>query len=282
MATVMLPYFEKLYPDSYKIWHILGKCSQAATLYLNHKLIDKIKISKNLESYDEDDYELIKNCDIVINTRPNHDDIYWYNKRNCVSETLKMAGINLNHLNFLLTEEEKRPKLEKWFNVGLFDENSVGYCKENYKISEKTKNIAIKPFPGYNGGGKRSLSEKWWKEMVESLLKEGYEVRHYGYVTEPILSNNSDYKRLVNLSFFDQVRAALDSKLCILDDSGFSWAIGAYSHKSIHLLTNWQNGHNDNFLAFAPININSINIFKQNDINLIEKEEILEKIKLII
>ena len=40
-----LLYFEKKYPGSYKIWPIEKKVSFIAPLFLNHPLIDKIKIS---------------------------------------------------------------------------------------------------------------------------------------------------------------------------------------------------------------------------------------------
>ncbi len=282
MCEPMLRYFEKLYPNSYKYWHILGKCSQAAPLWFNHPLIDKIKISKNLESYDEEDYEIMKKCDIVINTRPQHKDNFWFNRHDCVMETAIMTGIDINDFNSRLSEDEKFPKLYQWFNIGKFDFNLVGYCKNENKIEKKQNNIiSIKPFAGYNGGGKRSCSEKWWKGMVKKLLDLGYEVKHYGFVTEPILSEESGYKKLTHLSFFEQIKLCLDSILTIGEDSGFMWCLGGYSHKSIHLLSNWQPGHITNFLAFAPKNVNSINIFRQNDINLIEFDELLAAIELL-
>ena len=38
MALPSLTYYEKKYPNSYKIWVIEKKCSQCASLFLNHPL----------------------------------------------------------------------------------------------------------------------------------------------------------------------------------------------------------------------------------------------------
>jgi hypothetical protein len=263
MSLPLLDYFEKLYPKSYKIFHIDGKCAQAAQVFINHALIDKIKISKFPESYDNEDYGLMKSCDLVINTRPHHNDNYWYNKRNCVEETALMTGVNLDHFNSILTDDEKYPKLNKWFQPGLFDPNSVGYCKEKYtrENTDFTKIIAIKPFSGYGSGFSRSPSREWWERLVAELIGLGYTVRHFGFVNEPLLSTDKDnYQRLTHLNFFDQVKAALDSKLSIHCDDGFAWILGAYSHKSVQLLCFWQDKHVNNAFAFAPFNKNAVNL----------------------
>lgn len=282
MILSALTYFERLYPNSYKIFHLLGKVHQIAPIFFNHPLIDRVKISKNLESYDEQDYELMKSCDIVINTRPQHDRYDWYNKYNCVDETIRMAGIDLNHFNSILTEEEKRPKLYKYFPVGLFKEQHAGYCKKDEEINNFNNIISVKPFCGYGRGYNRGANKEYWIKLINLLIDQGYEIHHYGFINEPILSDSEKYKRLVNLSFFDQIKGALGSKLIIGHDCGFMWACGGYSYKAIHLLTRWQLNHTENDLAFAPVNVNAVNLFAKNGCDNISQDLILEKIKEII
>lgn len=265
MCEPILRYAEKIYPNSYKIWHILGKCSSGAPFWLNHPLIDRIKISSNLESYDNEDYQLMKESHVVINTRPQHSDPYWYNTYNCVEETIRMAGINLEHFKQILTEEERRPKLYRYFPIGLFNESHAGYCKSELNQTPNSGIIAIKPFCGYGKGINRSPSKEWWVNMVSCLLEEGYEVYHFGFINEPILSYNTKYRYLVNLSLFDQIKGALGCKLTIGNDCGFMWINGAYSHPAIHLITQWLPNHTQNPLALAPVNINGTNIFYQNN-----------------
>lgn len=266
MALPCLNYYEKLYPGSYKIWHIDGKCAQAAPVFFNHPLIDRIKISKNPESYDAEDFELMRKCEIVINTRPEHTDLYWYNKRSCVEETALMAGVNLDKFNDL-SIKEREPSLNMWFKPGLFDSKSVGYCKKDYipELTDKNKIIAIKPFSGYGPGSKRSPSRLWWEILVSELIELGYTVRHFGFVNEPLLSMSKNYQRFTHLSFFEQIKVALDSKVSVLCDDGFAWILGAYKHPSIQILCFWQDKHTENPLAFAPINAEAINLHSFTD-----------------
>ena len=265
MGESSLRYFEKLYPNSYKTWHLLGKTSQATPIWINHPLIDRIKVSKYPESYDEEDVQIIKNSDIVINTRPQHKIQDWYNYFSCTDETIQMGGINLRHYYSLLDEEERRPKLYRWFDVGLFNPESVGYCRNDVSNVKSNKNIAIQPFCGYGRGLNRSPNVNFWSSLIEKLIDLDFDVHHYGFVNEPVLSSHPKYKNFTHLTFFEQIKAALDSECFIGGDSGFSWVIGAYSHKSIYFVTNWLPNHNRNLLALAPVNINGVNIFYGNN-----------------
>ena len=53
MALPILNYLENKYSNSYKIWVIEKKCSQAAPIYINHPLIDKILISSSKQILDD-------------------------------------------------------------------------------------------------------------------------------------------------------------------------------------------------------------------------------------
>jgi hypothetical protein len=67
--------------------------------------------------------------------------------------------------------------------------------------------------------------------------------------------------RCVNLSFFEQIKISLATKLAIGADSGSMWTLGAYSFPAIHLMTNWRDGHTQNFSAMNPVNINGTSFF---------------------
>ena len=56
------------------------------------------------------------------------------------------------------------------------------------------------------------------------------------------------------LSFFEQIKVSLATKLAVGADSGSMWALGAYSFPAIHLMTNWRDGHVKNFSAMNPVN----------------------------
>ncbi len=277
MAESSLRYFEKLYPNSYKIWHLLGKTHQALPIWANNPLIDRIKVSSNLESYDEQDYELMKSCDIVINTRPQHKNPYWYNELDCVQETIQMGGIDLNHFNEILTKDEQFPKLYKYFPIGEFNESHAGYCKDNILEENYNKIISVKPFCGYGKGLNRCPSEKFWHNLINILLDYGYKVNHYGFINEPNLSVREGYRNLTKLSFFDQIKSSLASKMIIGSDDGFMWAMGGYSHKALHLITNWQLNHTQNLLALTPYNKNATNIFYEKG-STPNMSEVLSKI----
>src|ERR1041384_4469766 len=153
-ATVLLPYFKKLYPDSYLYWPIARKVSQAAPLFIGSKYIDKIHILEEWESLGKNDINLVNSCDVAVNPFPQHDGIpginnFWWNERSMVQETVKMSGVDLNHFNSILTDEEKKPRLEKWFNIDKYE-----------------KTIALWPFAGYNKESRRSPSFEWYGNII--------------------------------------------------------------------------------------------------------------------
>ena len=80
------------------------------------------------------------------------------------------------------------------------------------------------------------------------------------------------------MSFFEQVKKSLLSKLSIGTNSGSMWVIGAYQHPSIYLTTNWLEKHNNNFTAFDPININSRTFFSEGSCDNISKESVIQRV----
>ena len=223
-----LRYFEKKYPGSYKIFPIEKKVSQCAPLFLNHPLIDKLYILENWENeFGKCDQELMNSCDIVIPRNGNHVPPDWYNHYNCVYETARLGG--LHDINEVLTEEEQIPRLHKWFPEYTENFHNNAYSKK-FIDENKRKSITIAPFAGYGTefGLRRSPSTTYWRSIVEEALDMGYLVNHIGFYGEPLLAKNSNYINRTRLSFFVQIRVALQSDLYIGTDSGTSWVVGAW------------------------------------------------------
>ena len=145
----------------------------------------------------------------------------------------------------------------------------------NYTLSNS---ISIWPFAGYGRSKNRNPSEEWWFELIKKFTDNKINIYHFGYFKEPNLSNNKNfYHKLTNLDFFSQIKISLGSKVSLGTDSGSMWVLSAYSHPTITLLTNWYEGHNDNFTAALPININGDYIFKENGFNNLKIDEVYEK-----
>jgi|TARA_R110000796_G_scaffold38726_2_gene97172 ADP-heptose:LPS heptosyltransferase len=253
MGLPMLNYFEKKYPGSYKFWVIEKKCSVGAQLYFNHPLIDRIKITDERNGFGRIDKQLMEKCDIIAECPPagkrgRHD---WYNYESCVEHTAILGGIE--DIKEVLTEDEMKPKLYKWFDAGAPQVTSTYAKKANISDIIYDNNIAIWPFAG---SAHRSPSAHWWNVLIDGLILKGYTVSHYGMPWDPNLSNLKGYQTFPDLSYFDQVRSALASRLVIGTDSGAMWVMGAYSHPAINLLTNWLPDHKSNLLALAPVNDN--------------------------
>ena len=281
-----LTYFEKKYPGSYKYWGIHKKMSHAAPLFYNHPLIDRIKITDTWGGFGEYDYKLASDCDIttrdidherktLLNARPED---YWYNRHDIIEQIARMSGIS--DIREVLTEEELRPKLYKWFDAD-FDaiEKNEGYTKARTSSGKiPNKSIVIWPFSGYNHWPSRSPSPHWWNVLVDTLINNGFTVFHCGWIEEPHVSNLDGYNRCVDLSFFEQVKISLATNLAIGADSGSMWTLGAYSFPAIHLMTNWRDGHVENFSAMNPVNVNGTSFFASPMTDGWNHQEVLERV----
>ena len=290
MSLPQLDYYKSKYKDIYVNFVIHKKIAYCAPLFFNHPLIDRIVISGEWSSFDDNDYDLASKCD-VITTKIDHktkkifDRIHpaekdWYNKRSCIDENAMMSGIN--DLDNFITKNEKIPFLNKWFDSGFDDLQKKGaytydkvYSKKNDVLS---KSVTIWPFAGYGRSKNRNPGVNWWKNLVSDFNKKSIKVFHFGYINEPNLSeDNTYYEKLTNLDFFSQIKISLGSKLSIGTDSGSMWVLGAYSHPSLIISTNWYENHKSNLSATIPPNINSELIFKENGFESLSVDEIIEK-----
>lgn len=275
MSLPVLTYFEKKYPGSYKYFVIQKKCSQAAPLFINHPLIDKIVITEDWGKFGEAEIVLHESCDVKTPLIQRHDDSKWFNKRNQVIETARLAGVP--DIEEHLTDEELYPELNLWFPVGELTGAHQAYSKsfDEHKLTDVHYTIAIWPFANYTNNPNRSPNRRWWKILVESLIDLGYIVHHYGHMNEPTISSNPAYHKFTHYSFFEQIRRSLASKKCIGTDSRYMWVIGAYSHPSINLITRWIGGHTENPMALAPVNKNGIDLY-DDELSMMDHSLIIE------
>ena len=287
MALPLLPYFEKKYPDSYKILVIQKKCAICAPLFLNHPLIDKIKITDEWSGVGKEDIKLANQCQIKDKFwtgkpgRANpkggwHDDSKWHNKRSCIEETARIYGVL--DLMETLTKDELYPKLYKWFDVGRPNAIST-YSKSNTASNDEFKNsVAIWPFASSGHKG-RSPSVSWWKKVIDALGNKGISVFHYGRDSEAIITDHPKYFKETRYCYFDQVKMAIASQVVIGPDSGSMWVMGAYSHPAINLVTNFLPNHNSNLLALNPINRNATTLFEKNGCDNIPLDKIISSVQ---
>jgi ADP-heptose:LPS heptosyltransferase len=273
MGLPCLTYFEKKYPESYKLWVIEKKCSQAAELFLNHPLIDRIKITDEWSGFGSEDFKLHDACDIRAPLAQSHQNPHWYNETNCVEETAAMAGVT--DLKESLSKDEMYPELVKWFPVGFRSTINTGYSDkfDNSHNGIFQKSIAIWPFAGYGSKDNRSPSFEWWQQLVNALIDAGLLVFHFGYMNEPVLDRAARY---VDLSFADQIKCSLASDLSITTDSGSGWVLGAYSHPSIALSTFWMPGHRTNPEALRPVNRNGDFLFEEGGCDNISIDKVMQ------
>jgi hypothetical protein len=263
MAIPLLTLLEKKYPNSYKYWCIAKKVSQSADLFRHHPLIDEIFITKGMEGPEGSDYNVIDNCNLVLNVNPSHPDDRFPNFFNIWEETARMADFSMDEYN-LLTEEEKRPKLVKWFDV------------EN--LGPKT--IACWPVAGYAKWPGRSPSKQWYEKLFIMLYSMGFTIYQFGHPNDYTFNSHPQHIDCRHLSFFDQVKKTLGTSIALATDSGISLVIGAYSFPQISLLTNhWRSPrHVRNFYAFGTNNPNNYSFFGMNHCDNISQGEVIAKI----
>ena len=286
MSLPQLSYFKKKYPNPYIYFVIHKKIAYCAPLFFNHPLIDNIRISEEWSDFGPNDYVVAENCDVstveidrnsrtLLKRIPSNE---WYNHRNCIEENAMMSGIH--DLKNIISEDDLSPKLYKWFDVGFDVPQKKGsysfHKKEDSKNKKLKKSISIWPFAAYGRSESRSPNEKWWREIIDKLIKKNYRIIHCGYFTEPDLYGESDhYKKITDFPFFDQIKISLGTKFSIGTDSGSMWVLGAYEHPSIHLMTNWSKNHKTNFSAFEPVNKTSVTLFEEGGCDNINIDSVI-------
>ena len=260
MGLPVLTYLEKKFPGSYKYWVIEKKVAITAPLYLNHPLIDCIRITGEWSGFSKEDYEIASTCEFKCTMDGwHHDELDWYNHRGHLEETARLAGIY--DLKEWLTEEERIPKLVPWWK----------------KEPSEDMTIAIWPFAGGDAVELRSPSIKWWQELIVGISEMGYNAIQFGHPNDPSVSAYPKYCN--HLTYFEQVQKALTCKMSIGTDSGNMLVMGAYSQPTIQLMTNWLPGHTSNMMALGPSSKKGITIFDGDSVNNINHDKVLTEIE---
>ena len=278
MGLPVLTYLEKKYPGSYKYWVIEKKVAFTAPLFLNHPLIDCIRITGEWSGFGREDFNIASQCEFsCIMTGWKHDEWDWYNRRGQVEETARIAGIY--DLKDVLTPEEMYPKLNKWFDVGEEDPDFQTYSRQNH-VTLRPNSIAIWPFAtsAKNTPG-RNPSMKWWENLVLKINNMDVSVIQLGYKKDETIPGAYP---CTDKTFFEQVKIALACKMSIGTDSGNMWVMGAYGHPAIHLMTNWLPGHTLNPMALEPVNENGETHFApfvEGGVDIISPQSIIQEIK---
>lgn len=246
-----------MHPNSYIYFSLMKKCAQAAPLFEHHPLIDEITISEFDEGFGEKDEELKKSCDLVINTRPTHNDSLWFHKWGIVYESVGMTGLSMDIFNSL-PEEEKIPKLYRYWKL------------------EKENSISVWPFAGYGRGFERSPSKEQW-ESILLPFSESFKIYHFGHPSEPNL-NIPGIERKTDLSFFEQIKLANNCKITLNTDSGSGIVLAALAETNqITICTNFNPGHVDNITALCVCGKLSQCIGVPNGFNNLNIEEVQQR-----
>lgn len=264
-------YFKKLYPNSHLIWPIAGKISQVAPLYINCPWIDEIYVTDGLEGPEsERDIAKMKTCDYCMEVNPCHPDNRYPLEFNIYSESWRMAGLNIDVWN-LLTEEERRPKLEKWFKPE----------SRPFNLSKDDKIVALWGFASYgNREPKRNPNKEWYYKLALKLIENNISIVQFGHPNDPVLFGDLEqesYFRLNHLDIFTQIKITLSTDCMLGTDSGSSLVMAAYGFRQVTLLTDhW--GNINNPYALAPDNPNNVNFFAPNGCNNISIDSVVAKV----
>jgi len=269
-----ITYLKKIYPESYITFFVDKTCSSVVQFLLNYPGIDNFQVS--LEEDKVTNQDINKKYDIIFNLYNNLTSPYYYNYHNVQKENFIMSEIftpdgvrKINPKEYdVLTDQEKYPKLVKYFPVTRTD-----------------KTIAVWPFSGYGDSEttrKRSPNTDWWTTLITGLTLKGYKILEFGHPNNQSLKEkNSNIQDLRHLSLFDSIKISLGCDLVITTDSGVSHIFGAYGANQICLYSPYQSNHFQNFEAMTPVNYkNNLTLFCGRDnINSIKQEEILNIIK---
>jgi len=258
----------------------MGKCSQAAPAFINHPLIDKLIVSNEWQNEDPRFIEIKKNCDVVINQRGPHYSQTWQD--DCITQIdlqFKSAGI-FDHRD-VLEEAELHPVLYKWWTDPRDVDHpaNAGYGSTKNRNPKSNKEVCIIPFAKYGNGGNRNPTKQWWDILVEILVGQGYTVYHIGWGKDPHIDKCI---RLCDLSYFEQIKYAVQSDVTVSSDAGTSWYVAAYGTPIAVVTTFWNPNHKQNEYAYVPPNPNVELFFNPKSCNLVKHKSIIDYIERVV
>lgn len=277
LAALPTARFVKKYAENPCItWAIGKKCASFAPLLLNHPDLDKIFITDGLEGLEsERDFAEFHSHPYRLNLNPQHPDNLYPSQRNIYFESFLMAGFTEAQWDFL-TEDEKIPKLVKWW-------------QPTKRLFGDKKTVFVVGFPNFNTESKRSVSRKYLEQLVLKLVESGYCIVQSGGEQDPVWFSDWDvsegfsvdrtnYKRVNELSFFQQIQIANECDVILGNDSGMSLVCGAYLLPMVSMLTlHWGNINNPS--ALSTNNPNNTSFYSFNGTDDINQDSVLDAIK---
>ena len=265
-------YIKKIFPNSYSVAVLDPRSKELAPLLLNHPDIDRIYINQQEGGYTEMERKWASTFDFNLPLFGHFvfdgwaKTMSWMESNFRVRFQFQPAGSPLLGKAWdNLTENEKKPKLEQWFEIERFNKLIVLAPFVGYDLTHKTTQI-------------RSPSLNWWQLVVEMLLQMGFAVAQIGMLNSPLIYNHINFYDKRNLSLLESTKLALGADLFIGACGGMSYVINAYGQKTICLYTDWIK--NASSQALLPVNYKDrmIPVFGENDINSISLETIREAV----
>lgn len=274
-AVCSLPaarYIKKVFPNSYSVAVLDTRSKELAPLLLNHPDIDKIYITQQEGGYTQMEARWVSTFDCNLHLFGHFVPDNWIKTITPRETNFRLrfqfqppnSPLSGNGWNFL-TEDEKKPKLMQWFDIGRFD-----------------KLIVISPFVGYHPNDKttqiRNPSLDWWKSIVEMLLQMGFIVAQVGIPNSQLVYDHENFIDKTYLSLLESVKLSLGADLFIGACGGMSFVINAYGHKTICPYTDWiKNAVPE---ALLPVNYKNkmIPIFGADGINSISIESVRQAV----
>ena len=272
-ALITATYIKKYDPDAYITWVIGKKCSSFAPLLLNHPDLDKIFVLDGEEKVEsERDFLEYNKNQFHLDINPQHPDNKYPRERTIYLESFLMQGFSEKEWA-QLTPEEQIPKLVKWWQP------------VKRPFGDK-KTIFFTGMPNFGRESKRWVSKRYLEDLVERLIGLGYCVIQSGgeqdqnwfNTVEDSPINNTNYKRINELSFFDQIKIANESDCIVGSDSGASLVCGAYGLRQVSMLPiHWGNENNPS--ALSTNNPNNYSFYSMGGTDNIDMNLVIDKIK---
>ena len=264
-------------PNSHITWAIGKKSSSFAPLLLNHPDLDSIFITDGLEGLEsENDFNKFNSCNYKLTLSPQHPDFIYPSQRNIYLESFLMAGFSEEQWA-LLTEEEKIPKLVKWWIPVK-------------RLFSDRKTIFFTGMPNFGNESKRWVTKKYLENLIEILINLEYCVIQSGGEQDECWFSNcnlsdsfknklqTNYIRVNEKSFFEQIQIANECDLIIGSDSGMSLVCGAYRLNQISLIPiHW--GNDNNPTALSTNNPNNFSFYSHGGNDNIDMNLVVDKIK---
>lgn len=272
-SLVAARYIKKVFPNSYSVAVLDPRSKELAPLLLNCPDIDRIYINQKEGGYTETERKWASTFDFNLPLFGHFVPTGWSKTMSWMESNFRVrfqfqpAGSPLSGKDWdSLTEDEKKPKLEQWFEIERFDKPL----------------IVISPFVGYSSDDKntqiRNPSLEWWQSIVKMLLGMDFIIAQVGMPNSRLIYEHENFIDKRYLSLLESTRLSIGADLFIGACGGMSFIVNAYGQKTICPYTNWVKNASPNTLLPVNYKDRMIPIFGENDINSISLETMREAV----